>query len=51
MITENNIAPIRVLIAEDQETDAFFIEQAFGQAKIDNKVYWVKDGQEVLDFL
>lgn len=51
MITENNIAPIQVLIAEDQETDAFFIEQAFGQAKIENQVYWVKDGQEVMDFL
>lgn len=51
MILSNNIAPIRVLIAEDQETDAFFIEQAFGQAKIENQVYWVKDGQEVLDFL
>lgn len=51
MITENNIGPIRVLIAEDQETDAFFIEQAFGQAKIENQVFWVKDGQEVMDFL
>lgn len=51
MIAANNIAPIRVLIAEDQETDAFFIEQAFGQAKIENEVFWVKDGQEVIDFL
>ena len=51
MIASNNIAPIKILIAEDQETDAFFIEQAFGQAKIENEVYWVKDGQEVLDFL
>ena len=48
---ENNIAPIRILIAEDQETDAFFIEQAFAKAKIDNQVHWVKDGQEVIDFL
>ena len=51
MTSSNNVAPIRVLIAEDQETDAFFIEQAFGQAKIENQVFWVKDGQEVLDFL
>jgi len=51
MMSSNNVAPIRVLIAEDQETDAFFIEQAFGQAKIENQVFWVKDGQEVLDFL
>ena len=51
MITPNNLAPIKVLIAEDQETDAFFLEQAFGQAKIQNTLYWVKDGQEVMDFL
>lgn len=51
MITQNNTQPIKVLIAEDQETDAFFVEQAFGQSKVENQVFWVKDGQEVMDFL
>lgn len=51
MITRNNIVPIHILIAEDQETDAFFIEQAFGKSEIENVIHWVKDGQEVMDFL
>ena len=51
MITQNNTQPIKVLVAEDQETDAFFVEQAFGQSSIQNQVFWVKDGQEVIDFL
>lgn len=47
----HNIQPIEVLIAEDEETDAFFVEQAFGQSKLNINVHWVKDGQEVVDFL
>lgn len=47
----NNTQPIHILIADDQETDAFFIEQAFGQSTIANVVHLVRDGQEVLDFL
>jgi chemotaxis family two-component system response regulator Rcp1 len=42
---------INVLIAEDEETDAFFFEKALGQSKLDIKVHIVKDGQEVMDFL
>jgi len=51
MLTHNNTAPINVLIAEDQETDAFFVEQAFGQSRVENNFFWVKDGQEVMNFL
>lgn len=51
MITMNNTSPIEILVAEDQETDAFFLQQAFGQSKIDVNVHWVKDGQEVMNFL
>lgn len=43
--------PIEILIAEDEETDAFFIQQAFAQAKHKNNVYVVKDGEEVMNFL
>ncbi|MCB9983883.1 MAG: response regulator [Rhodospirillales bacterium] len=46
-----NSEPIQILMAEDQETDAFFVEQAFAQSKIENVVHWVRDGQEVMDFL
>ena len=51
MLAQNNTPPITVLIAEDQETDAFFVEQAFGQSKVENNLFWVKDGQEVMAFL
>jgi CheY-like chemotaxis protein len=47
----NNEQPVEILIADDQETDAFFVEQAFGQSTLTNNVHWVKDGQEVIDFL
>lgn len=43
--------PIEVLIAEDEETDAFFIQQAFAQANYKNRVHIVKDGEEVMNFL
>lgn len=48
---QNNMVPIHILIADDQETDAFFIEQAFGQSKIETAIHLVKDGQEAIDFL
>lgn len=47
----NNLTPFEILIADDQETDAFFVEQAFNQSKIDNIVHRVHDGNEVLDFV
>ncbi|NCT41066.1 MAG: response regulator [Alphaproteobacteria bacterium] len=51
MILKSNHLPIRILVAEDQETDAFFIEQAFAQSDVENQVFLVKDGQEVMDYL
>lgn len=47
----HNKTPIEILIAEDEETDAFFIRQAFDQAEIETNVHIVKDGQDVMDFL
>lgn len=47
----HNVQPIEVLIAEDEETDAFFVESAFGQSSLDINVHWVKDGQDVIDYL
>ena len=48
---QNNTPPIQILIAEDLETDAFFIEQAFGQSKVENKTHRVKDGAGIISFL
>lgn len=47
----NNSLPIEILIAEDEETDAFFIQQAFEQAEHKNNVHVVKDGEEAMCFL
>lgn len=47
----NKSKPIEILIAEDEETDAFFIKQAFEQAEHQNNVHIVKDGEEALNFL
>jgi CheY-like chemotaxis protein len=39
------------LVAEDDENDVFFLQRAFQQAKIENPLYVVRDGQEAIDYL
>ncbi|MGF1496488.1 MAG: response regulator [Elainellaceae cyanobacterium] len=43
--------PAPVLVADDNEDDWFLIERAFAKNRIANPSYWVKDGDELLDFL
>src|SRR5262245_35498859 len=40
-----------VLIAEDDENDVFFLQRAFQQAKIENPLHVVRDGQEAIEYL
>ncbi len=40
-----------VLAAEDEETDAFFLREAFDQLDVPNQLHIVSDGQEVMEFL
>jgi CheY-like chemotaxis protein len=40
-----------VLLAEDDENDVFFIQRAFQQAKIENPIHVVRDGQEAVEYL
>lgn len=47
----HNKGPIQILVAEDEETDAFFVQKAFEQADFENEVHLVKNGEEALDFL
>lgn len=47
----HNQAPVQILVAEDEETDAFFVQKAFEQVEFKNNVHLVKNGEEVLDFL
>ncbi len=47
----NTSLPIQILVVDDQDADAFFIEQAFNQSQIENKVHKVKSGDEAISFL
>ena len=42
---------IEILLAEDEETDVFFMQQAFQQSRVNNRLHVVKDGVELLDYL
>ena len=39
------------LVAEDDENDVFFLQRAFKQAKIENPLNVVRDGQEAIEYL
>jgi DNA-binding response OmpR family regulator len=43
--------PGHILVAEDDPTDAYFFERAFKRAGIPVVLHFVRDGQEVLDYL
>jgi hypothetical protein len=38
-----------ILVAEDDTTDAFFLQRAFRRAGIPVTLHFVRDGQEVID--
>ena|ERR1039457_3009814 len=40
-----------ILVAEDDTTDAFFFQRAFRRAGIPVALHFVRDGQEVIDYL
>ena len=40
-----------ILVAEDDPTDAYFFQRAFTRAGIPVALHFVRDGQEVLDYL
>lgn len=41
----------KVLVAEDDPTDAFFLKRAFGMAEVSTTLHFVRDGQEAIDYL
>lgn len=43
--------PVTILIADDDDDDALLIEKALKESKLLNKIYRVKDGEELMDFL
>ncbi len=40
-----------ILVAEDDPTDAYFLERAFKRAGLPVMLHFVRDGQEVVDYL
>jgi len=40
-----------ILVAEDDPTDAYFFQRAFKRAGLPVTLHFVRDGQEVLDYL
>ena len=46
-----NLVPVEILLAEDNEHDAELALRALRKSKVANKVVWVKDGAEALDFV
>ena len=53
MACEANLSglPLRVLVAEDSDDDAFLLTRAFRKAGIGNPVHVCRDGQETIDYL
>ncbi len=43
--------PIDILLAEDDEDDYLLIAEALEESRLANKVRWVKDGEELMDYL
>lgn len=40
-----------ILVAEDDPTDAYFFQRAFNRAGLPVTLHFVRDGQEVIDYL
>ena len=43
--------PLLVLIAEDDEDDRLLVQDAFVESKLANPLFFVKNGEELLDYL
>ncbi len=51
MENTTNINEVDVLMVEDSPNDAELIVRALSKLNIANKIYWVKDGEEAVDFI
>ncbi|MBE0635143.1 response regulator, partial [Candidatus Bipolaricaulota bacterium] len=51
MSTHRIPEPVEILLVEDNEGDARLAQEALKDAKVSNKITWVRDGVEALAFL
>ena len=50
MQTSNN-KPITILMADDDEDDRLLTEEAFAEGRLANNLHFVKDGEELMQYL
>lgn len=43
--------PIEIVVAEDDEDDRYFIQKAFQEARLVNKICFVENGEDLMDML
>jgi CheY-like chemotaxis protein len=46
-----NVKPVVFLMAEDDPDDRLLIKEAFQESLVDNNIYFVEDGVELMDYL
>ena len=50
-VMQEHFEPVDILLVEDSEADAELTLRVLRKSRLANRVVWVKDGQEALDFL
>lgn len=48
---DQKLKPFSILIAEDDEDDYLLTLEALKEAGVSNEVHWVKDGNEIMEYL
>lgn len=43
--------PVVIVLAEDDEDDCLLIKEALAESRILNELHWVRDGEELMDYL
>lgn len=49
--TEDQSKPFTIIIAEDDEDDYLLVKEAFKEAGANHPLHWVKDGEELIQYL
>jgi len=48
---KNDLKPIAILIAEDDEEDRMLVRDALVESRLANNIHFVEDGEQLLDYL